>query len=91
MNVINPSLLIIDDDQDTLILISRILEKSFPDVSVYSAASGVAGLKLAKKYRPDTILLDVCMPNMDGFSVCKQLKEEESTKNIPLLRKQGNS
>lgn len=85
MESIIPSILIVDDDADNLILISKMLEKSFSDISIYSASSGFAGIKLAKKYLPDTIILDVMMPDIDGFAVCKELKEDSLTKNIPIL------
>lgn len=49
------------------------------------ASNGEEGLTLAEKEKPDMILLDVIMPKMDGFTVLKRLKENDSTKNIPVL------
>ncbi len=80
-----PSILIIDDEQDNLVLISKMLEKSFSKISIYSASSGFAGLKLAKKYLPDTIILDLLMPEIDGFLVCKKLKKNNLTRHIPII------
>jgi len=80
-----PSILTIDDDIDNLELISKILDNAFKKVSIYSASSGTAGLRLADKYRPDTIILDVLMPDMDGFAVCEKLKKNDYTKNIPVI------
>jgi len=80
-----PKILIIDDEQDNLVLISKMLEKSFSEISIYSASSGFAGLKLAKKYLPNTIILDLLMPDIDGFLVCKKLKKSNLTKHIPII------
>lgn len=49
------------------------------------ANDGAAGLELAKKVRPDIILLDVIMPKLDGFAVLKLLKEDEKVKNVPVI------
>ncbi|MFH0874233.1 MAG: response regulator [Candidatus Komeilibacteria bacterium] len=49
------------------------------------AGNGEEGLVLAEKEKPDMILLDVIMPKMDGFTVLKRLKDNPSTKNIPVL------
>ncbi|MCP4024565.1 MAG: diguanylate cyclase, partial [Desulfobacteraceae bacterium] len=50
-----------------------------------AARTGIQGLKLAKKNMPDLILLDIVMPEMDGYEVCKQLKSNDATKNIPII------
>ncbi len=52
---------------------------------VMSALDGEAGLALIKKELPDLVLLDLMMPKMPGFEVLKRLKEDESTKNIPVI------
>jgi len=78
-------ILIIDDEQSYQIKIKFILEKSIKDCVVISALSGPEGIKLAKEEQPDTILLDVVMPEIDGFEVCKLLKSDEETKVIPLI------
>ncbi len=80
-----PSILTIDDDPKNLILISKMLKKSFSEINIYSASSGHAGLLLANKYLPDTIILDVIMPDIDGFTVCKSLKDNIKTKDIPII------
>ncbi len=80
-----PSILTIDDEPENLQLISRMLEQSFPEISIYSASSGRAGIKLAQKYKPDTIILDIMMPDMDGYTVCEILKGDEQTRDIPII------
>jgi len=77
--------LIIDDEQSYLIKIKFILEKSIKDCKVLSAKSGMEGVKIAKAEQPDTILLDVVMPEMDGYEVCKILKSDVQTKSIPIV------
>ncbi|MEM8997279.1 MAG: hybrid sensor histidine kinase/response regulator, partial [Acidobacteriota bacterium] len=52
---------------------------------VETASSGEEGLQKAKLYRPDVILLDVMMPGMDGFEVCRRLRHDESTAEVPIL------
>ncbi len=49
------------------------------------AYDGAAGLALAKEVQPDIILLDVIMPKLDGFAVLKQLKEDPSVKDVPVI------
>ncbi len=77
--------LIIDDEQSYLIKITYILEKFIDDCEVTSAKSGLEGIEIAKKEQPDTILLDVVMPEMDGYEVCKVLKTDPVTKSIPII------
>ena len=52
---------------------------------VLSADNGEAGLKLAEEMVPDLIVLDVMMPKMDGFAVLTKLRQNEKTKNVPIL------
>ena len=77
------TVLIIDDDQNSIDMMSRFLKKQGYDV--LSADSGVAGIELAVKFAPDMITLDVIMPEMDGWEVLASLKENEKTKNIPVI------
>ncbi len=78
-------ILAIDDDTHNLLLIKTILTKNIPDCTVTTAQSGAEGIKVAKELNPDTILLDILMPGMNGFEVCKILKEEKATKRTPVL------
>ncbi len=77
--------LIIDDEQSYRVTIKYILEKSVKNCEVLSAKSGLEGIAIAKNELPDTILLDVVMPEMDGFDVCEVLKSSEETKSIPII------
>ena len=73
----------IDDDPNSQDMMRRILSKQ--DYGIFQATSGKEGLELAEKYVPDLITLDVIMPGMDGWEVLAQLKENEKTKNIPVI------
>jgi len=81
-SVERPSVLIIDDTPLNLLLLTRILEK---DYTVRSALSGQEALNSAFSVTPDLILLDIMMPEMDGFEVCRRLKDNTSTTHIPVI------
>ena len=78
-------ILAIDDNRLILKLILTILNSYFPDYQVILSQSGIEGIEIAKRELPDTILLDILMPEMDGFEVCNILKNNESTRHIPIL------
>ena len=75
-------ILIIDDTPANLQLLGSILEQ---DYLVQVATSGERGLQLAQKSHPDLILLDIMMPVMDGFEVCRQLKLNSKLASIPVI------
>lgn len=76
--------LVIDDEADDILLIRRMLE-SQPNYSVIEARNGKDGLSLAKKEPPDLIILDLNMPEIDGFSVVEALKNSGITRSIPIV------
>ncbi len=76
-------ILIIDDDLDTLRLVGLMLQKQ--GYQIVAASSGSQGLELALTELPDMILLDVMMPEMDGYEVARRLRGDEKTVNIPIL------
>ncbi|CAM3716364.1 MULTISPECIES: response regulator [Pseudoalteromonas] len=74
--------LAIDDDK----LVHHIVDEALSRTcKILHAKNGEEGLRLAKKYRPDIILLDVEMPGLSGFEVCEQLKKLEDTTEIPVM------
>jgi CheY-like chemotaxis protein/anti-sigma regulatory factor (Ser/Thr protein kinase) len=77
------TVLIIDDDPDTRQLLSRMLSKE--GFRILEAASGSAGLDLARAERPDVITLDVVMPGLDGWSVLAALKDDPALAAIPVV------
>jgi PAS domain S-box-containing protein len=78
-------ILAIDDIPDNLIVIKALLSGSVPDAVFLTANSGAEGLALCAKEKPDVILLDILMPGMDGYEVCRILKKTDSLKHIPVV------
>jgi len=78
-------ILVVDDDVDNLIAMKDAIESCMEDCSVLAALSGKEGLELARKELPDTIILDIVMPGIDGYEVCIQLKGDLATKHIPVI------
>ena len=78
-------ILAIDDNKDNLITISALLKLLIPNSEVITASSGEEGIHKAITGHPDTILLDIHMPGMDGFETCRELKNIEATAHIPII------
>jgi pilus assembly protein CpaE len=76
-------ILIIDDDVDTLRLVGLMLQRQGYQIS--AASNGTQGLAKALEERPDLILLDVMMPDMDGYEVSRRLRKNPATQTIPIL------
>ncbi|UCH93048.1 MAG: response regulator, partial [Candidatus Aminicenantes bacterium] len=79
-----PLILIVDDVPKNLQLLATIL-KDENKYEVAAATSGAKALKTVEHVLPDLILLDVMMPEMDGFEVCRRLKASEATRDIPVV------
>lgn len=79
------SILLIDDKKDNLISIKALLNILMKDVNIITSQSGKEGINIAIIKQPDIILLDILMPVMDGFEVCKKLKENKKTASIPII------
>lgn len=78
-------ILVIDDNTSNLLLIKSILSKSHPEFTIILVNSGIEGIEIAHQEMPETILLDIFMPDMDGYETCRQLKSNEKTEHIPVL------
>ncbi|MEK7396768.1 MAG: response regulator [Candidatus Poribacteria bacterium] len=76
-------ILIIDDESDITETLSYMLQAR--NFDVVTANSGQEGLDKVKRDRPDLILLDIMMPEMDGYKVCNKLKQDKDTKNLPVI------
>jgi len=76
-------ILVIDDQPANLSILFIYLDRL--GVKVLMAQNGYKGIELAKKEKPDIIILDIMMPEMDGYQVCSELKSNEDTKDIPLI------
>lgn len=80
----NPKkILLVDDTQENLMLLSDILRKNGYKVS--TAISGNAALRYLNKNTPDIILLDIKMPEMDGFELCRQIKKIDEINQVPII------
>ncbi len=75
--------LVIDDEPEITDIIETFLESA--GYQVKSENSSVIGIERAKSFLPDLILLDIMMPFMDGYEVCKELKKSEETSKIPVI------
>lgn len=77
------SILVVDDNPDNLRLLAELLNEHHYKVRL--ARKGSRALATIRKEAPDLLLLDVMMPEMDGFEVCRQLKADEETADIPII------
>ncbi len=77
------TILVIDDDE----LVSRTLQRALKlyDYQVMVAHSGTEGLHIARRHRPDLLVLDVIMPGTDGYQVCRQVRGDPMLKDVPIL------
>ncbi|QNN46887.1 twitching motility response regulator PilH [Thermomonas brevis] len=76
-------ILIVDDSPSQLMSIRRIVEKLGHDA--LTAEDGAAGVEAAKRELPDLILMDVVMPNLNGFQATRSITREATTKHIPVI------
>jgi diguanylate cyclase (GGDEF)-like protein len=81
-NTLKNSILIIDDEMSNLMVLTRILGT---DYTIYTAKNGANALEKAREYKPDLILLDIVMPDMDGYEVLTALRTTEETCKIPVI------
>jgi len=76
-------ILVVDDEPDMVEMIKAALESA--SHRVIAAFNGKEGIEKAKKEKPDAIVLDIMMPEKDGFAACKELKGDPACKDIPIL------
>jgi len=81
-NTGNKSVLIVDDENMNMFALTHMLR---PDYTVYAAKNGQSAIRIAKKQLPDVVLLDILMPEMDGYEVLAHLKSDEETQKIPVI------
>jgi putative two-component system response regulator len=79
----SPEIMVVDDDPDTLAILGRYVRRE--GLIVVEAFSGAECLRLAKERPPEVIVLDLMMPEMDGFAVCRALKADSATAEIPVI------
>ena len=78
------TVLVVDDNQQNLELLLAYLE-DMEEVAAIEAHNGIEALEQVARSKPDLILLDIMMPRMSGFEVCKQLKSNPQTRDIPIV------
>ena len=78
-----PQIMVVDDDPDTVSILARHLQRE--GFGAVEAISGAECLRLVHEQPVDVILLDLMMPEMDGFQVCRALKEDPETAEIPVI------
>ena len=76
------SILIVDDEKSNIMELTHILS---PMYTIYASRDGRDAVEAANEYMPDVILLDIIMPEMDGYAVLKELKSSEKTRDIPII------
>jgi DNA-binding response OmpR family regulator len=81
--VMRKKILVVDDDADLIQLISFNLKQA--GYSIGTASNGVDAIKKAHSLNPDLIVLDVMMPELDGFAVCELLRRDAQTASIPIM------
>jgi DNA-binding response OmpR family regulator len=81
--VTEANILVIEDDE----IVSRTIERSLRgnDFRITTANSGVEGLKTARRLVPDLVILDVIMPGMDGYTVCREMRADPILSDVPIL------
>ena len=76
--------ILIADDSPTIIKMLTFMLSTLP-CEVIAATDGVEAIKLSYRSHPDLILLDILMPKMNGYQVCRLLKDDEETRHIPII------
>jgi two-component system cell cycle response regulator len=78
------NVLIVDDNEQNIELLQAYLEE-IDGIETSTAKNGIEALSAVAKNKPDLILLDIMMPKMSGYEVCKQIKSDAKTRNIPVI------
>jgi len=84
------TILYIEDNEDNIRLVEKILCK-YPSINLVTATDGITGLQLVASIQPDIILLDVQLPDLNGFGVLRQLRSNQETAAIPVLGVSANA
>jgi CheY-like chemotaxis protein len=77
-------ILVVEDDRSIQMVLELVLTR-MAKCDVLLASDGPQGLAAIKQQKPDFVLLDLMLPGMDGFEICKQSKEDPATRNIPII------
>lgn len=82
MSNLRQKLLIVDDTPANIQILHQIFQSEY---DIFFSTSGASGIEVAKRERPDIVLLDIMMPEMDGYEACRILKSDPATESIPVI------
>ena len=77
--------LYIEDDKDQAVIVTNILEYQFGDIEIQIANDGLEGIKKAREWDPDLVLLDLMMPRADGIEVIHWLRRDDKVGDVPIV------
>ena len=80
---IKNKILIIEDSKNTSVVLKEVLESE--GYAVFLAGDGVTGISMARREKPDLVLLDLLLPKLNGYEVCNSIKRDNLTRHIPIL------
>ena len=78
-------ILIVDDSESNLFSLEALIDENLEDVEILQANSGKVALETLQQNTVDVIILDIQMPEMDGYQTAQLIREQESTKNVPII------
>jgi excisionase family DNA binding protein len=84
-NAARPKILVVDDDAPLAEILKESLQDEMPDAQIRTATDGYEALVQVGAFRPDVLALDIRMPRLDGFEVCRRLKARRDTAGIRIL------
>jgi CheY-like chemotaxis protein len=82
-HILEPLVLIVDDEEMTRKLLRLMLERE--GFAIAEAEDGLDALEMIAEQRPDLVIMDVMMPNLDGFTTCQQLRGQPETADLPII------
>jgi excisionase family DNA binding protein len=85
-----PMIMMVDDEASVLDILENLMNTSEREVRVVKAQSGIEALLMIGETKPDLLILDIMMPGMNGFEVCKKLKQNPHTQNIKIAAISGD-
>ncbi len=83
------AVLLVDDEETIRTMLKMVLELT--GFKVLEAADGIQAIEQVETHNPDIMVLDVMMPRMDGFAVCRQLRSKSETENLPIIMFSGKA
>lgn len=78
-------ILVVEDDEDSLVLVLQILEKMLDQTDILTAEDGHEAIRMAHEYRPDLIVLDLTLPKLSGWEVARSIRSSDGLREVPIL------